>query len=84
MRFIFTRVSSRLPVAAGGGVVSGFDSFGLDGDMVGFVSVIGGSGASFRPSGGGGDASLGFKLPARRLSSVPREHPPLGHWRQYL
>ena len=60
MRFIFTRVSFLLPGEAGGGVNSGFDSFGLDGGGAGFASVFGGGGASFRVSGGGGEVSLGF------------------------
>ncbi len=39
---------------------SGFNSFGLDGGGVGFVSIFGGGGASLRCSGGGGEVSLGF------------------------
>jgi hypothetical protein len=62
MRFIFTRVSFLLPgTAGGGGVGSGFDSFGLDvGGGAGFDSIFGGGGAPFRSSGGGGEVSLGF------------------------
>ena len=62
MRFIFTRVSFLLPgaVAAGGGVDSGFDSFGLGAGGAGFDSVFGGGAAAFRTSGGGGEVSLGF------------------------
>ena len=58
MRLIFTCVLFLLPGAAGGGVDSGFDSFGLDGGGAGFVSVFGGSGASFRFSGDGGEVPL--------------------------
>ena len=78
MRFIFTRVSFLLPGEAGGGVNSGFDSFGLDGGGAGFVSVFGGGGASFRVFGGGGEVSLGFQQPGRQLSSDPREPSRLG------
>lgn len=61
MRFIFTRVSFLLPGAAGGGVDSGFDSFGLDtGGGGDFDSVFSGGGVSFRSAGGGGEVSLGF------------------------
>jgi len=61
MRFIFTRVSFLLPgaAAAGGGVDSGFGSFGFGAGGAGFDSVFGGGGAALR-SGGGGEVSLGF------------------------
>jgi len=61
MRFIFTRVSFLLPGTAGGGVDSGFGSFGLEaGCGAGFDSSFGGGGASFLSSGGGGEVSLRF------------------------
>ena len=65
-------------------MVSGFDSFGLEGSGAGFVSVFYGGGASFRFSGGGGEVYLGFQRPSRQPSSEPRERSRLRVQRQYL
>jgi len=59
--FNFTRVSFLLPGVAGGGVDSGFDSFGMGmGGGAGFDSVFGGDHASFRSSGGVWEVYLRF------------------------
>src|SRR5258706_16192811 len=84
MRFIFTRVSFLLPGAAGGGVYSGFDSFGLDGGGVGFVSIFGGVVLLSAVLAVEGRGPWAFQPPGRQPSSDSREPSRLGVWRQYL
>ena len=82
-RFISARISFLLPGAAGSGVDSGFDSFRQDRDGAGFVSVIGGGGASFRFLMEGMCLWV-LQPPTRQPSSDPRERACLRVEQQHL